>query len=325
MMKDLNAIKKPIEQEIKAYQKVFRDTVRSKVPLLDIIMQYILKTKGKQIRPLIVLYSAKLVGDINVSTYRAATIVELMHTATLVHDDVVDDSYKRRGVFSVNALWRNKIAVLSGDYLLAKGLLLAVENQNFNLLEYVSKATRDMSEGELLQLEKARKLDVSEEVYFEVIKKKTASLLGSCFATGAYSTINDKEQIEKLWMVGEYTGIAFQIMDDLLDYEKTSVTGKPTGTDLKEKKVTLPLIYLLDKADNSEKKKLMHLIKRKNKNPETLKFIRDAVYNSGGIDYCRKRMEEYKTKAINLLHEFPENEAREALEQIIEFTVMRKN
>jgi len=324
-MKDLNAIKKPIEQEIKAYQKVFRDTVRSKVPLLDLIMQYILKTKGKQIRPLIVLYSAKLVGEINVSTYRAATIVELMHTATLVHDDVVDDSHKRRGVFSVNALWRNKIAVLSGDYLLARGLLLAVENQDFHLLEYVSKATRDMSEGELLQLEKARKLDVNQEVYFEVIKKKTASLLGSCFATGAYSTISDKEQIEKLWMIGEYTGIAFQIMDDLLDYEKTSITGKPTGTDLKEKKVTLPLIYLLDNADNSEKKKLMYLIKRKNKDPETLRVIRDAVYNSGGIDYCRKRMEEYKNKAINLLHEFPENEARHALEQIIEFTVMRKN
>lgn len=323
-MKDLNTIKQPIREEIKAYQKVFRETVRSKVPLLDIIMQYILKTKGKQIRPVIVLYSARLVGSINPSTYRAATIVELMHTATLVHDDVVDDSYKRRGVFSVNALWRNKISVLSGDYLLAKGLLLAVENQDYNLLEYVSKATRDMSEGELLQLEKARKLDVSEEIYFEVIRKKTASLLGSCFATGAYSTIKDRGQIEKLWMVGEYTGLAFQIMDDLLDYEKTSVTGKPTGTDLKEKKITLPLIYLLNHSGNSEKKELMHLIKKKNKNPETLKLIRDAVYNSGGIEYCKKRMEEYKTKAIDLLHEFPENDARNALEEIIEFTVMRK-
>ncbi len=324
-MKDLSAIRKPIEQDIKAYQKVFRDTVRSKVPLLDIIMQYILKTKGKQIRPLIVIYSAKLVGSINQSTYRAATIVELMHTATLVHDDVVDESYKRRGLFSVNALWKNKIAVLSGDYLLAKGLLLAVENQDYNLLEYVSKATRDMSEGELLQLEKARKLDVSKEIYFEVIRKKTASLLGSCFATGAYSTIKDREQIEKLWNVGEYTGIAFQIMDDLLDYEQTSITGKPTGTDLKEKKVTLPLIYLLDNSSHSEKQKIMHLIKKKNKDSETLKFIRDAVYKSGSIDYCRSRMDEYKTKAINLLHEFPENDARDALEQIIEFTIMRKS
>ena len=324
-MKDLSTIKKPIEQDIKAYQKVFRDTVRSKVPLLDIIMQYILKTKGKQIRPLIVLYSAKLVGSINPSTYRAATIVELMHTATLVHDDVVDDSNKRRGMFSVNALWRNKIAVLSGDYLLAKGLLLAVENQDYNLLEYVSKATRDMSEGELLQMEKARKLDVSEDIYFEVIRKKTASLLGSCFATGAYSTIKDREQIEKLWNVGEYTGIAFQIMDDLLDYEQTSITGKPTGTDLKEKKVTLPLIYLLEHSDKTEKQKIMHLIKKKNNDPETLKFIRDAVYKSGGMDYCRSRMDEYKNKAIDLLHEFPENDARQALEQIIEFTILRKN
>lgn len=324
-MRDLSAIKKPIQQDIKTYQKVFRDTVRSKVPLLDIIMKYILKTKGKEIRPIIVLYSAKLVGEINSTTYKAATIVELMHTATLVHDDVVDDSYKRRGVFSVSALWKNKIAVLSGDYLLAKGLLLAVESKNYNLLEYVSKATRDMSEGELLQMEKARKLDVSEEIYFEVIRMKTASLLGSCFATGAYSTIDDKEQIEKLWKVGEYTGIAFQIMDDLLDYEKTSVTGKPTGIDLKEKKVTLPLIYLLNRSGKIEKQKIIHLIKKKNKEIKTLKFIREAIYESGGFEYANRKMNEYKDKAIALLHEFPENEARQALENIIEFTISRKN
>ena len=237
-MSNLSTIKKPIAEEIKAYHRVFRTTVRSKVPLLDIIMKYIMKTKGKEVRPIIVIYTAKMMGEISETTYYAATLIELLHTATLVHDDVVDDSNKRRGLFSINALWKNKIAVLAGDYLLAKGLLMAVETNNHHLLEFVSKATRDMSEGELLQMEKARKLDISEEVYFEIIRKKTASLLASCFATGALSTISDREAVEKLWRVGELTGIAFQIMDDLLDYRKSSVIGKPSGIDIKEKKTT---------------------------------------------------------------------------------------
>ncbi len=324
-MSNLNTIKKPIAAEIKAYHKVFRETIRSKVPLLDIIMKYIMKTKGKEIRPIIVLYTAKMMGEITEVTYYAATLIELLHTATLVHDDVVDDSNKRRGLFSINALWRNKIAVLAGDYLLAKGLLLSVETQNPHLLEFVSKATRDMSEGELLQIEKARKLDISEEVYFEIIKKKTASLLASCFATGALSTINEREKIEKLWKIGELTGIAFQIMDDLLDYRKTSVTGKPTGMDIKEKKITLPLIYLLNQSTKTEKRQIIRTIKNQNKHPERVKDLITKVTRSGGMDYAREKMMEYKEKAIQLLHEFPDNEGRRALEEIIEFTITRKN
>ena len=323
-MNDLNSIKKPIKEHISTYQKVFRETVRSKVPLLDVIMQYITKTKGKEIRPIIVLYTAQMVGNINEATYEAATLIELLHTATLVHDDVVDDSYKRRGMFSINALWKNKIAVLAGDYLLSRGLLLAVEKEHPHLLLYVSKATRDMSEGELLQIEKARKLDISEDLYFEVIRKKTASLLASCFATGAYSTISDKERIEKLWLVGEYTGIAFQIMDDMLDYEKTSVTGKPTGIDLKEKKVTLPLIHLLNHCSGDEKRKILRLLRSKKKNEKDLEEIKNAVVRSGGMDYSREKMNEYKTRALELLHQFPDNEGRRALEQIIEYIINRE-
>ncbi len=315
-MSNLSAIKKPIAEEIKAYHKVFRTTVRSKVPLLDIIMKYIMKTKGKEVRPIIVIYTAKMMGEISETTYYAATLIELLHTATLVHDDVVDDSNKRRGLFSINALWKNKIAVLAGDYLLAKGLLMAVETQNHHLLEFVSKATRDMSEGELLQMEKARKLDISEEVYFEIIRKKTASLLASCFATGALSTVSDRPAVEKLWHVGELTGIAFQIMDDLLDYRKTSVTGKPSGIDIKEKKITLPLIYLLNNSSKTDKKKIIHILKRRNQDTKSVQLLINQVQQSGGIDYARQKMMEYKNNAIELLHEFPDNEARQALEEI---------
>ncbi len=324
MKNNLSSIKNPIATDIKAYQKVFKETVRSKITLLDLIMRYILKTKGKEIRPIIVLYSAKLLGEINPSTYNAATLIELLHTATLVHDDVVDESNRRRGMFSINALWKNKIAVLSGDFLLAKGLLLAVENKQYHLLEYVSKATRDMSEGELLQAEKARKTDISEDLYFEVIRKKTASLLASCFATGAYSVNQDKELIEKLWKIGENTGIAFQIMDDLLDFDTKGTTGKPTGTDLKEKKVTLPLIYLLNHSNKKEKKHLLKLIKKKNKDKETLKILTQRVHNSGGFAYAEEMMNKYKQKAIDLLREFPENDARNALEEIIHYIVNRE-
>ncbi len=324
-MSNLSAIKKPIASEIKAYHKVFKSTIRSKVSLLDIIMKYILKTKGKEIRPIIVIYVAKMMGEISETTYYAAALIELLHTATLVHDDVVDDSNKRRGVFSINALWKNKIAVLAGDYLLAKGLLLAVETNNPHLLEFVSRATRDMSEGELLQIEKARKLDISEEVYFEIIRKKTASLLASCFATGALSAISDREAVEKLWHVGELTGIAFQIMDDLLDFKKPSITGKPSGIDIKEKKITLPLIYLLNKSNALEKKKIIRIVKKRHQDTKSIQLLIKQVRESGGIEYAKGKMIAYKNKAIDLLHEFPDNEARQALEQIIEFTINRKN
>ncbi|UBM62612.1 polyprenyl synthetase family protein [Candidatus Sulfidibacterium hydrothermale] len=324
-MSRLREIKKPIAEEIKAYHKVFRETIRSKVPLLDIIMKYILKTKGKEIRPVIVLYTAKMMGGITETTYYAATLIELLHTATLVHDDVVDDSNKRRGLLSINALWKNKIAVLAGDYLLAKGLLLAVETKNPHLLEFVSKATRDMSEGELLQIEKARKLDISEDIYFEIIRKKTASLLASCFATGALSVTNNREAIDKLWKIGELTGIAFQIMDDLLDYKKTSVTGKPTGIDIKEKKITLPLLFLLKNSDKKQQRRIIRTIKHQNKNPQKVEELIRQVRESGGLEYARKKMMEYKEEAIRLLGDFPENEGRKALEEIIHFTINREN
>jgi len=324
-MSQLKEIKKPIAEEINAYQKVFKETIRSKVPLLDIIMKYILKTKGKEIRPVIVLYTAKMMGGITKTTYYAASLIELLHTATLVHDDVVDDSNKRRGLLSINALWKNKIAVLAGDYLLAKGLLLAVETKNPHLLEFVSKATRDMSEGELLQIEKARKLDISEDVYFEIIRKKTASLLASCFATGALSVTDNREAIDKLWKIGELTGIAFQIMDDLLDYKKTSIIGKPSGIDIKEKKITLPLIFLLNNSTKNQQRKIIRTIKRQNKEPEKTEELIQQVRKSGGLEYAREKMIEYKEQAIHMLHDFPENEGRQALEEIINFTISRKN
>jgi len=324
-MSGLKEIKKPIAEEIKAYHNVFRETIRSKVPLLDIIMKYILKTKGKEIRPVIVLYTAKMMGGITETTYYAASLIELLHTATLVHDDVVDDSNKRRGLLSINALWKNKIAVLAGDYLLAKGLLLAVETKNPHLLEFVSKATRDMSEGELLQIEKARKLDINEEIYFEIIRKKTASLLASCFATGALSVTNNREAIDKLWKIGELTGIAFQIMDDLLDYKKTSVIGKPAGIDIKEKKITLPLIFLLNNSTKNQQQKIMRIIKRQNKDQKKVEELILQVKQAGGLEYAQKKMMEYKNQAILLLHDFPENEGRKALENIINFTINREN
>jgi octaprenyl-diphosphate synthase len=269
----LKVLRKPISGELKEFQKIFRNSVKSSVPLLDVIMNYILKSKGKQIRPLIVLYSAALFDGINESTYRAATLIELLHTATLVHDDVVDESDRRRGRFSINALWKNKIAVLVGDYLLSRGMLTALQSKDYNVLEIVSEAVKEMSEGELLQIEKARKLDIDESVYYEVIRKKTASLLASCFAAGASSACQSKKDIKKMWNIGEYAGMAFQIKDDLLDYEKSNVTGKPTGIDIKEKKMTLPLIHLLNQSSLLKKRKIINIIKRHNTNKEKVNWI----------------------------------------------------
>lgn len=322
-MSSINEIKRPVTEELAAFQKVFRNAVKSKVPLLDIIMRYILKAKGKQMRPLVVIYSAKLFGEVNDSTYRAATLVELMHTATLVHDDVVDDSSQRRGRFSINALWRNKIAVLVGDYLLSRGLLVALEHKEYKMLDIVSRAVKEMSEGELLQIEKARKLDIEEDIYYEIIRKKTASLLASCFATGAASSaeLND---IEKMRQIGEYAGMAFQIKDDLFDFVKGNSTGKPSGIDIKEKKMTLPLIYSLNQVSGSEKRKMIQIVKHYNTDSKKVDWLMEKISKSGGIQYATEKMLEFKNKSLDLLNEFPENQARKALEQLIEFTIERK-
>ena len=322
-MNSLSEIKRPVTDELAAFQKVFRNSVKTKVPLLDVIMRYILKAKGKQIRPLIVIYSAKLFNDVNESTYRAATLIELMHTATLVHDDVVDDSTQRRGRFSINALWKNKIAVLVGDYLLSRGLLVALEYKEYKILDIVSRAVKEMSEGELLQIEKARKLDIKEDIYYEIIRKKTASLLASCFASGAASASGDAD-IEKMRKIGELAGMAFQIKDDLFDFSKGNNTGKPSGIDIKEKKMTLPLIYALNQVSKSDKRKMINIVKHYNTDHKKVDWLMEMVVQSGGIQYATEKMLEFMNSAIDLLHEFPENEARNSLEQLIEFTIERK-
>lgn len=323
-MNSLKEIKKPVAEDLKSFRKVFRSSVKSKVPLLDVIMRYILKSKGKQIRPLFVLYSASLLGKINDTTYRAATLIELLHSATLVHDDVVDSSYQRRGRFSINYLWKNKIAVLAGDYLLSRGMLLALENKDYNILEIVSRAVKDMSEGELLQLEKARRLDIDEEIYFQIIRKKTASLIASCMATGAVSVMNDSDVIEKMYEIGENTGMAFQIKDDLFDLERNNTAGKPSGIDIKEKKMTLPLIYLLNNASTTEKRKIINVVKRYNNDADKVEWLIKRINDSGGIEYAQKKMEEYKMAAVNLLNDFPDNQSRAALIGLIDYVTDRK-
>ena len=322
-MNSLSEIKRPVTDELAAFQKEFRNSVKSKVPLLDVIMRYILKAKGKQMRPLIVIYSAKLFNNVNESTYRAATLIELMHTATLVHDDVVDDSTQRRGRFSINALWKNKIAVLVGDYLLSRGLLVALENKEYKILDIVSRAVKEMSEGELLQIEKARKLDIKEDIYYEIIRKKTASLLASCFASGAASASGDAD-IEKMRKIGELAGTAFQIKDDLFDFSKGNNTGKPIGIDIKEKKMTLPLIYALSQVSKTDKRKMINIVKHYNTDHKKVDWLMEMVVQSGGIQYATEKMLEFMNSAIDLLHEFPANEARNSLEQLIEFTIERK-
>lgn len=311
------------ENELKAFETRFREAVKSNVPLLDRIMQYVVKRKGKQLRPMFVLMSAKLCGDTNESTYRAASLVELLHTATLVHDDVVDDSAERRGFFSVYALWKTKASVLIGDYLLAKGLLLSLDNNDFEILHYLSDAVRKMSEGELLQLEKARSLNIKEEVYYEIIKNKTASLLAAACAAGAWSSCQDKTKADKLKMFGENAGMAFQIKDDLFDYANDKI-GKPTGNDIKEKKLTLPLIYTLNNCDKATKKEIIYIIKNKNTQPDQVKKVADIVTKSGGIQYAVDKMNVYYMNAKEILYQFPENEARQGLEQLVDFVKDRK-
>lgn len=324
-MLTIDQIKAPIASYIEEFEKHFRNSMKSPVPLLNTITRYIIKRKGKQMRPMFVFLSAKACGEINQSTHHAAALIELLHTATLIHDDVVDDSNERRGLFSLNALWKNKIAVLVGDYLLSRGLLLSLEHEEYHLLKIVSNATREMSEGELLQIEKARKLDIEEPVYFEIIRKKTASLIASCCAAGAASVGADKETIEKMRLFGELVGIAFQIKDDLFDYEKNKATGKPNGSDIKEKKMTLPLIYMLSTMTWLEKRKAMNIVKRHNSDPQKVAELIAMVNQSGGIDYANRKMLEYKQNAISLLHTMPDSEARNSLEQMVIFTTERKH
>ena len=323
-MSKLDQIKKPIEQEIKEFEPRFRASMKSRVSLLDKIMHYIIKRKGKQMRPMFVFLSAKVFGETTESTYRAAAMIELLHTATLVHDDVVDDSNKRRGFFSINAIWKNKIAVLVGDYLLSKGLLLAVENEEYELLKIMSNSVKEMSEGELLQIEKARKLDITENVYYDIIRQKTATLIASCCASGANSVGVNKENVEKMRLFGEYTGIAFQIKDDLFDYgSDANKIGKPTGIDIKEKKMTLPLIYALNNANSSDKRKVTRIIKKHNEDKKKVKEVINFVIAAGGIEYAQKAMDNYKNKALEILKEFEQNEANKALAELVLYTTER--
>ncbi len=312
-----------IGPELKIFESKFSDAVKSNTALLDSIMKYIIKRKGKQLRPMFVFLSAKLHGEINEKTYRAAALVELLHTATLVHDDVVDESFERRGFFSINAIWKNKIAVLVGDYLLSKGLLLSTTNEDFKHLHILSDAVRQMSEGELMQIEKSRKLNLDEDIYFEIIKNKTASLLSSACAVGAYSTTGDEDITNKMKVFGEKVGIAFQIKDDLFDYGSADI-GKPTGNDIKEKKLTLPLIYTLNKADRATKKTLIYTIKNHNKDPQKVKEIIDVVAKSGGIEYAEQKMFTYRDEALEILNSFNETPVRKALEELVRFTTDRK-
>jgi octaprenyl-diphosphate synthase len=321
----LNEIRAPIKQNLEIFNEKFKLSLKSQVPLLDKIMSYVIKTKGKQIRPMLVFFSADIFGEINDSSYRAASMIELLHTATLIHDDVVDDANLRRGFLSIKAVWKNKIAVLIGDYLLSKGLLLSLENDDFELLKIVSNAVREMSEGELLQIQKARTFDISEDIYFDVIRKKTASLIASCCSCGAASVTKDKDIIEKMRKLGENIGIAFQIKDDLLDYEKTDVTGKSNGVDIKDQKMTLPLIYLLNNSSYMSKKKYVYYLKNHNNDAKKIAELVNSIQDKGGIEYAKNKMLEYQNKALEILRELPDNNSRKSLEQLIIFTTERKN
>ncbi|MBK7689987.1 MAG: polyprenyl synthetase family protein [Bacteroidetes bacterium] len=318
-MKEIRAF---LEEDLMRFEQTFNGAVSSNVSLLDKIMKYIVKTKGKQLRPMFVILSAKLFGDTNEATFRAASLIELLHTATLVHDDVVDDSNQRRGFFSINALWKNKIAVLVGDYLLSKGLLLSLSNGDFHILEILATAVKEMSEGELLQIEKARKLDISEAVYFEIIRCKTASLISSACGAGSFSTTQDQQTTDLMKQFGEKVGIAFQIKDDLFDYGKVDV-GKPTGNDIKEKKMTLPLIYTLNNCDSVTKAKIIHIFKNANKKKQEVRYIIDVVTKSGGISYAERQMKNYIDEAFLLLDSFPPTTARNYLKELVNYTIER--
>lgn len=313
---------KILSQELKEFEMHFSNAVKSNVGLLDRIMKYIVKRKGKQLRPMFVLLAAKLGGDVNLSSYRAASLVELLHTASLVHDDVVDDSMERRGFFSINALWKNKIAVLVGDYMLMKALLLSLDKEEYRILQILATAVKEMSEGELLQMEKSRSLNLREDVYYDIIKGKTASLLAGACASGASSTFEDDTIVQKLKMFGEKTGMAFQIKDDLFDYGSADV-GKPTGNDIREQKLTLPLIYTLNNCDAVTKRKLIYIVKNENTQKDKVQFVINEVTKAGGIKYATDKMFAFRDEALNILHEFPVSKTRDALEELVRFTTDR--
>lgn len=321
-MSVIKEIKAPISPELDVFDKQFKSAFKSNVPLLNIITRYILKSKGKQLRPVLVLLTAKMNGGITGSSHIAASLIELLHTATLIHDDVVDESHERRNMFSINALWKSKIAVLMGDYLLAKGLMLSVENEEFELLKIVTKAVKEMSEGELLQIQKSRSLNITEEGYFDIIRKKTATLFAACTASGAYSSGKSGDDIEKFWSFGENLGIAFQIQDDLFDYQDKPNTGKPSGNDMDNQKFTLPLIYALQNAKASEKRHIIRLIKR-SKKKKGLQSIKKFVTEKNGIEYAHQVMLEYKEKALTFLNSFPDDETKKSLVLLVEYVTTR--
>jgi octaprenyl-diphosphate synthase len=324
-MKVISQIKFPVEKEMELFEKKFLEAMSSKVALLNRITHYIVNRKGKQMRPMFVFLVAKMVSDgsVNERTYRGASVIELIHTATLVHDDVVDDSNRRRGFFSINALWKNKIAVLVGDYLLSKGLLLSIDNNDFDLLKIISVAVREMSEGELLQIEKARRLDITETVYYDIIRQKTATLIAACCSLGAASVKPDSDEIAKMRRFGELIGMAFQIKDDLFDYGDEQI-GKPTGIDIKEQKMTLPLIYALNNSTKKEKDWVINSVKNHNKDKKRVKEVIQFVKDKDGLDYAVKRMEEFQQEALVILEEYPSSPYRESLELMVNYVIERK-
>lgn len=317
-------IKRPINDEMKLFEQKFYESMQSKVALLDKVTRFIVTTKGKQMRPMFVFLCAKLVGEVTEKTYRGASMIELIHTATLVHDDVVDESFKRRNFFSINALWKNKIAVLVGDYLLSKSVLLSTDHKDYDLLGVISRTIREMSEGELLQLEKARKLDITEDVYYEIIRQKTATLIAACCEIGVLSNNADEALAKKMMDFGTFTGMAFQIKDDLFDYLSSNVIGKPVGIDIKEQKMTLPLIHTLTTASEKDRKYYFDTIKRYNNNPKRVKELIEFVKNSGGLEYAITVMKDFQQKAKDILNEFPDSEARKSLHIMLDYVIERK-
>lgn len=322
-MPELNTIRRPVKAEMEEFEKYFATSIKSTISVLDLITKYILRRKGKQMRPLFVFLTAKMLGEISSSTYTAASLIELLHTATLVHDDVVDESYERRGVFSINALWRSKIAVLFGDYLLAKGLLLTVEKGDYELLSIVSDAVKQMSEGELLQIQKSFSLNLDIETYYEVIRKKTATLIASCTACGAKSIGADEAVVKDMYELGIAIGMAFQIKDDLFDYQPRGPIGKPTGNDIKEKKFTLPLLYALNQASFSERRRIIHLVKSKSSESSVVGEVIAFVDKHGGLQFAEEKMLAFRDEALGILARYPSSEARQSLMDLIDFTVFR--
>lgn len=323
-MTSLDIIKSPINEELKSFENYFKEAIKSDVPFLQIVIRYILKTKGKQMRPMFVFLSAKMCGEFNETSYLAASSIELLHTASLAHDDVVDESYERRGNFSINALWKNKIAVLVGDFILARGMLNTLDYKEYRFLHLISRAVKDMSEGEILQMRKSRKLDIDNETYYEIIRKKTASLIATSMAMGAASVTKDDEVVERMFQIGLDAGIAFQIKDDIFDYQSKGLLGKPTGNDIKEKKITLPLLYILNNCESGERHRILQLIKKKNKNQAKVKELVDLVVSRGGLEYASKVMNEFREKAIAGIMQFPESESRTALIELVNYTTTRQ-